>query len=194
MDATARAEPVPPSSRARRRSVLWAWISVAGVLFVAVCGVGLYAFLLNVDLSDAKRQLSREVELRERAERYLADTRVQLTEKLREIEQLKAQLDYAAQDFDSLAAQKPALPVSVTFRPSWLGQGMVAELHNASPRYLTVVLVVRNPTLSRARRFTLELAPEAGTAFGHLEGWRFASGDEVAVYHDAFSATRAVVP
>lgn len=172
----------------------WGWVVLAAALFVGFAGMSLYAFLLSVDLSDAQRRVSREVENRERAEKYLAEARVQLTDKTREIEQLKAQLDSATQDFGQLAAQKPPLPVSVAFRSSWLGQGMVAELHNASARFLTVVLVVRNPTLATARRFDLELRPESTTSFGHLEGWRFSSGDELALYNDGFAAVKAVVP
>ena len=170
------------------------WVVACAALFVALLATGLYAFLLKVDLDDALRRLSREVEARQRGEQYLADTRAQLTEKLREIEQLKEQLDYAAQDYGQLAARKPALPVTVNFRPSWLGQGVVAEIHNASPRFLSVVLVARNPTLSSARRFTLELRPESNTPFGHLEGWRFVSGDELTLYNDGFAQLRTVVP
>jgi hypothetical protein len=172
----------------------WGWIAAVGVLVLALAGVALYAFLLNVDLSDAQRRLSREIGERERAEKYLADTRAQLVEKQREVEQLKAQLDYAADDYSRLATQKPPLPVTVNFRSSWLGQGLVAELHNASPRFLGVVLVVRNPTLSTVRRFNLELRPDASVSFGHLEGWRFSSGDELTLYHDAYAATKAVAP
>jgi len=58
------------------------------------CGLVLYAFMLRVDLDEAKRRLSKEVETRQQAERYLVETRNQLTNSLREIEQLKAQLAY----------------------------------------------------------------------------------------------------
>jgi hypothetical protein len=75
-----------------------------------------------------------------------------------------------------------------------LGQGLVAVIENSSDRYLTVVLAVRNPTLSTARRFKLELEPKSSTDFGHLEGWQFASGDEVGLYNDAFGALKLTVP
>jgi hypothetical protein len=57
-----------------------------------------------------------------------------------------------------------------------------------------VVLVVRNPTLSTARRFQLKLDPRTRTDFGHFEGWQFASGDEVALFNDEFAALRLSVP
>ncbi|MEW6414950.1 MAG: hypothetical protein AB1482_06805 [Pseudomonadota bacterium] len=176
------------------RRGLWLAVGVSIVLLLAVAGLSLYAFMLNVDLGDLKRRLSREIETRQLAERYLVETRNQLTESLREIEQLKARLNYRETEAQSLAAAKPALPLVVGFRSSMLGKGMVAVIDNDSDRYLTVTLLARNPTLSTAKRFTLELAPRAKTEFGHLEGWQFASGDEVALFHDAFAPLRLTVP
>jgi hypothetical protein len=164
------------------------------VLFLLACGLLLYAFVLNVDLGDVKRRLSKEIEARQQTERYLTETRNQLTESLREIEQLKAQLAYKETDYQSAISSKPALPVVVNFRSSMLGKGLVAVIENTSDRYLTVVLGVRNPTLSLAKRFKLDLDPKSSTDFGHLEGWQFASGDEVGLFNDEFGALRIAVP
>jgi hypothetical protein len=57
-----------------------------------------------------------------------------------------------------------------------------------------VVLAVRNPTLSTAKRFKLKLEPKSSTDFGHLEGWQFTSGDEVGLFNDEFGALRITVP
>ena len=163
-------------------------------LSLLVCGLGLYAFMLNVDLGDAKRRLSKEVEVRQQTERYLAETRDRFNQSLLEIEQLKKQLEYKQSDFQATAALKPTLPVTISFRTSLLGKGIAAVLENTSERYLTVVMNVRNPTLANLRRFTLELAPKSSEDFGHLEGWQFASGDELMVFHNDFTALRQVVP
>jgi hypothetical protein len=96
-------------------------------------GVALYAISLNVDLADAKRRRSHEVENRQRVEKYLAETRDQLTQKVREIEQLKAQLDCAQEDYRDLSAHKPQLPVVIIFRPSWL-TGRAGHLQSATRR------------------------------------------------------------
>lgn len=178
-----------------KRRGLFVSIGLNGVLVLLVCGLTLYAFMLNVDLGDVKRRLSREIETRQQTERYLIETRNQLTESLREIEQLKARLAYKETDAQqAAAAAKPALPVVVNFRSSMLGKGLVAVIENTSDRYLTVILAVRNPTLSTARRFTLDLEPRSTTDFGHLEGWQFASGDEVGLYNDEFGALNITVP
>lgn len=185
---------IPSPSQPKRRGLVVS-IAVNAVLLVLVCGLALYAFMLNVDLGEVKRRLSKEVETRQQAERYLIETRNQLTDSLREIEQLKTQLANKETDVQQAReAARPALPVVVGFRSSMLGQGLVAMIENTSDRYLTVVLAVHNPTLSTVKRFTLELAPRSSTDFGHLEGWQFASGDEVALFSDAFGALKITVP
>lgn len=183
-----------PSPIQPRRRGLIVSIGLNVVLTLLACGLVLYAFMLNVDLDDVKRRLSKEVETRQQAERYLLETRNRLTDSLREIEQLKAQLAYKESDYRAAASAKPALPVVVNFRSSLLGRGLVAVIENTSDRYLTVVLSVRNPTLSTARRFKLDLNPQSSKDFGHLEGWQFASGDEVGLFNDEFAGLRLSVP
>jgi hypothetical protein len=184
---------IPSPTQPKRRGLVVS-IVVNAVLLVLVCGLALYAFMLNVDLGEVKRRLSKEVETRQQAERYLIETRNQLTDSLREIEQLKTRLAQKESDVQAAAAAKPALPVVVGFRSSMLGQGLVAVIENTSDRYLTVVLAVRNPTLSTVKRFKLELDPRSSTDFGHMEGWQFASGDEVGLFNDEFGALKITVP
>ena len=181
------------SNQPKRRGLVIA-IGLNVVLTVLVCGLALYAFMLNVDLGDLKRRMSKEVETRQQSERYLVEARNQLTDRQREIEQLKAQLAYKETDYQTAVMAKPALPVVINFRSSILGKGLVAVIDNTSDRYLTVVLSVRNPTLSTAKRFKLDLDPQSRTDFGHLEGWQFVSGDELALFNDEFGALRLTVP
>jgi len=190
-DASA-SKPLPVKQTRRRGLIVSVGLNVA--LFLLACGLVLYAFMLRVDLDEAKRRLSKEVETRQQAERYLLETRNQLTTSLREIEQLKAQLAYKETDYQAAISAKPALPVVVNFRASMLGKGLVAVIENTSDRYLTVMLSVRNPTLSTARRYKLNLDPKSSTDFGHLEGWQFASGDEVGLFNDEFTGLRLSVP
>jgi hypothetical protein len=181
-----------PTQPKRRRLIVSIGLNVA--LLLLACGLALYAFVLNVDLGEVKRRLSKEVETRQQAERYLIETRNQLTDSLREIEQLKAQLSYKETDLQAVTSAKPALPVVINFRSSMLGKGLVAVIENTSDRYLTVALTMRNPTLSTAKRFKLDLDPRSSTDFGHMEGWQFASGDEVGLFNDEFGALRITVP
>jgi len=185
---------LPEPKHAARGPLWWVSISFNILLFVAVCALGLYAFMLNVDLGDIKRRLSKEVESREQTERYLVDTRNLLAQSQHELEQIRAQLDLREAEFRTVNADKPRMPVVVGFRSSLMGKGMVAVIENTSDRYLNVVLAARNPTLSTARRFALELAPRASHSFGHMEGWQFSSGDELSLFHEDFSAIRLTVP
>lgn len=175
-----------------RRLLISIGFNILGILLV--CGLGLYAFMLNVDLGEAGRRLAKEVETRQKTERYLTETRNRLDQSLQEIEQLKSQLEYKPSEFQSGQSVKPSLPVTVHFRSSFLGRGIVAVLENSSDRDLTLVMNVRNPTLARLRRFTLEIPPHGSEDFGHLEGWQFASGDELMLFHNDFNALRIVVP
>jgi len=54
------------------------------VLLLLTCGLLLYVFMLSVDLDEIKRRLSKEVEIRQQAERYLVEARNQLTDSQRE--------------------------------------------------------------------------------------------------------------
>lgn len=159
-----------------------------------MCGLALYAFMLNVDLGEAGRRYAKEVQVRQQTERYLAETRNRLDQSLQEIEQLKAQMEYKPSEFHTGPDAKPSMPVTVHFRTSFLGRGIVAVLENSSDRHLTVVMNVRNPTLAQLRRFTLEIPSHGSEDFGHLEGWQFASGDELMLFHNDFNALRVVVP
>lgn len=180
------------SPRWPRSLIISVGFNIFAILLVS--GLALYAFMLNVDLGDAARRYSKEVQARQQVERYLGETRLRLDQSLQEIEQLKRQLEYKPSEFQTGQSAKPALPVLVHFRSSFLGKGIVAVFENGSDRDLTVVMNVRNPTLARLRRFTLELPPHGTEDFGHLEGWQFASGDEIMLFHNNFSALRVVVP
>ena len=180
--------------QASRRTAWWVSIGFNILLFVVVCALALYAFMLNVDLGDIKRRLSKEVESREQTERYLVDTRNLLAQSQHELELIRAQLDLRETEFQAINAEKPRMPLVVGFRSSLMGKGMVAVIENTSDRYLNVVLAARNPTRSTARRFALELAPRATHSFGHMEGWQFLPGDELSLFHEDFSAIRMNVP
>ena len=166
--------------------------NIAGILLLS--GLGLYAFMLNVDLGETSRRLVRETAARQQTERYLAETRNRLNQSLEEIAQLKTQLEYKPSEFHLGSTSKPSMPVTVHFRSSFLGKGVVAVLENTSERSLTLVMNVRNPTLARLRRFTIDIEPHASEDFGHLEGWQFASGDELTLFHNNFNVLRVVVP
>lgn len=182
------------SSQPGRRGLM-ASMGANVVLFLLTCALLLYVFMLNIDLGDIKRRLSKEIEARQLSERYLIETRNQLTESLREIELLKLQRAHGETDSRPVGSAVPAaLPVVVGFHPLARGPGLVAVIENTSDHPLTIVMTVRNPLLPTARRFRLELEPESSIDFGHQDGWSFASGDEIGLFSEAFAAFRLTVP
>lgn len=162
------------------------------LLLVLAGGAILFAFMLSYELQQAKIQLGREQQERQRVEGYLAESRARAAEVEREIRRLGEALN--APDPARSESGKPALPVSIGFRKSWLGIGLVAVIRNTSDRYLTLVMTARNPTLATLKRFNIEIGPGDDIAFGHDDGWKFTSGDELSLYHDHYKALKVTVP
>jgi hypothetical protein len=174
----------------------WFWLSILAniLLLITAGGAVLFAFMLSYDLQDARLQAEKEVQARHRAEQYLQESRARLAEAQREAERLSHALSKRAADPAQYDDGKPVLPVTVRFRKSFWGKGLVAVIENTSDQYLTLVLSVRNPTLSTAKRFQIEVKGGDDLDFGHDDGWQFASGDEVGLYHNDFKALKMVVP
>lgn len=170
----------------------WLWLSLMAnaLLFLLAAGAILMAFMLSYEQQKLKIELGKAKEDRQRVEAYLAESRARVMEVEREIRRLSQALNAP----DPAQAGKPALPVKVGFRKSYLGIGLVAEITNTSSHYLSLVMTTRNPTLSSARRFRIELDPGETLAFGHDDGWKFASGDELGLYNDNYRALRLSVP
>ncbi len=174
----------------------WFWMSIIAnvLLLLTAGGAVLFAFMLSYDLQDAKLQTEKEVQARHRAEQYLQESRARLVEAQREAERLSHALSKRAADPAQYDDGKPTLPVTVRFRKSFWGRGLVAVIENTSDQYLTLVLSARNPTLSTAKRFQIEVKGGDDLDFGHDDGWQFASGDEVGLYHNDFKALKMIVP
>ncbi len=172
----------------------WLWISViANILLLALAGGAiLFAFTLSYNLQEVKIQLGKEKEDKRRVEAYLSESRARAAEVEREIKRLSQALN--APDPAQVDLGKPGLPAKVSFRKSYLGIGLVAIIQNTSSHYLTVVMTVRNPTLSTAKRFQIEIKPGDDIAFGHDDGWKFTSGDELNLYNDNYRALKLQVP
>lgn len=172
----------------------WLWLSLMAnaLLFLLAAGAILMAFMLSYGQQKLKIELGKAKEDRQRVEAYLAESRARVMEVEREIRRLSQALN--APDPAQVQAGKAALPVKVSFRKSYLGIGLVAEITNTSSHYLSLVMTTRNPTLSSARRFRIELDPGETLAFGHDDGWKFASGDELGLYNDNYRSLRLSVP
>lgn len=164
------------------------------LLLILAGGAILVAFTLNYNLLDMRVQRDKALEDKQRLDRYLAESRARAAEVEREILRLNQALLGNPVDPTQVEHNKPLMPVKLTFRKSYLGIGLVAVIENTSNQNLILLLTARNPTLSTARRFQIEVKPQNDLAFGHDDGWKFVSGDELGLYHNDYRAIRMVVP
>jgi hypothetical protein len=176
----------------KRRLLISFAINLA--LFAALCAVGLYAFMIKVDMEEQKGQLIRNAVNQQRLEAHLSQARGDLAAARQEAENLRGRLNAQAVGEQTLESAKPALPLEVSFRKSFWGRGLLVRLKNQSTRSLVLVLAIRNPTLSKFRRFQLKLGPGDKEEFGYSDGWEFASGDELAIYHNDYKGLKITVP
>ncbi len=169
-------------------------IAVNVALFATLCAVALYAFMIKVDMEEQKGQLIRNAVSQQRLEAGLAQARNDVAAARQETENLRGRLNALALGEQVEEGAKPVLPVEVSFRKSFWGRSLIAKLQNRSTRSLVLVLAIRNPTLSKFSRFQLKLGPEDKEEFGSSEGWEFASGDELSIYHNDYRGLKITVP
>ena len=91
-------------------------------------------------------------------------------------------------------SSKAPLPIKVSYRDALLGPGYVAQFRNESPRYLAVVVTVKNPTTGQETSSRLNLPPEQTVEIGHAEGWSFVSGDTIALTHADYREWSGSIP
>jgi hypothetical protein len=65
---------------------------------------------------------------------------------------------------------KPAISVSVAFRPAVNGGSLVAQIHNKSDATMKLLLEMRSPTTGETRQATLVVPGDGMREFGWAEG------------------------
>ena len=163
-------------------------VVLIAALLLAVMGVvalGVYAQWLADDRMHLQTQLAGE-------ERKLLDLREQLTRAEVAVQEKDAAL--ATRDVALAEATQPELPVRVSFRPAWMGQGMVASFHNAGSQQLTLMIEFRDPNLRSSRDFAIVVDAGATADVGHPQGWLVSSGQSVHVAASGFKSVTAFAP
>jgi uncharacterized membrane-anchored protein YhcB (DUF1043 family) len=133
---------------------------------------------LNAARSDAQALTNRSAQL---------SSEVQSKDKALAAESVQAALDQEK-------ARLPAVPVRVEVRRSAVGRGLVAMMTNTSALHLQLVMTTLNPTTGAQSERSFQIAPGKKVEFGHLEGIRFASGDQVSLRSAGFEEIHYVVP
>ena len=86
---------------------------------------------------------------------------------------------------------RPALPVTVSFRASALGEGHVAVMKNESEKDLAVRLSHRKGEETKTGIVILKAGDT--DELGWIEGWKFAPGDRLVVEESGHKSIKATV-
>lgn len=174
--------PIAPSETARRPTALL----LALVVALAGCLIaGAYARWLTQERLRLQSQLLDE-------QRKVLDLREQLTRSEVAVQEKDAAL--ASRDVALAEATQPELPVRVSFRPAWMGQGMVASFRNVGRDQLTLMIEFRDSNLHASRDFALVVDAGASSEVGHAEGWLVNSGQSVRVSASGYKSVTAFAP
>jgi hypothetical protein len=161
-------------------------LSLALIASLAALGAG---GLWGRQLLDERDQLRRDLN----AETIrMLDLRERLTKAEVALQEKDAAL--ASRDAALAEAMRPELPVRVTFRSAWMGQGLVATIRNAGDRPLNVIAEFRDPTANTAREFSLALDSKGSADIGRAEGWIISSGQSLTVAASGFRSITAFAP
>jgi hypothetical protein len=169
------------SSRTQSILLILALLVAAGLLAAGA--------LAGKRLTDERDQLRRDLN----AETIrMLDLRERLTRAEVALQEKDAAL--ASRDAALAEATRPELPVQVTFRSAWMGQGLVATIRNAADRPLNVIAEFRDPAANTSREFSLALDPKASADIGRAEGWLVASGQTLTVAASGYRSITAFAP
>jgi hypothetical protein len=167
----------------RTTSILLSLALIAALAALAAGG------LAGKKLLDERDELRRELN----AETIrMLDLRERLTKAEIALQEKDAAL--ATRDAALAVATRPELPVRVTFRSAWMGQGLVATIRNAADRPLNVIAEFRDPTANTTREFSLALDPKSSADIGRAEGWIISSGQSLTVAASGYRSITAFAP
>jgi len=88
----------------------------------------------------------------------------------------------------------PEMPIDVTYREAYMGDGLVAQFTNTSGKHLSVVVALHNTSIDYDKSYRLDLAPWETKELGHFEGWAFASGDTISVLSSQYKTKNVRMP
>lgn len=186
-------ESIKGSAKNKRIFLIFSLVFNALMVLISA-GLVIYTLQLKDDLLTSKTQLSEEIAKSRQLENATATLKAELANLNITASQLRSDLTSTQSNLVAILSKKPYVPVRVSFRRSLLGRGLVGIFENTSNKYLSVVIELTNPTLNRTRRISLNLNPGIQQEIGHVEGWTFASGDVISLYHNDYDTTKKVVP
>jgi hypothetical protein len=184
MNTQVEHEAPPAAATAGPQRSTLALVGVVALVLMLIAA-GVFALWLDNDRTRLQEQVLQQsiqlVDLRER----LTRAEVSLQEKTAAL---------ATRDAALAEANKPVLPVRVSFRLAWMGQGLVATIRNVTDSPLNVIAELREPGTDSARSVSLALDSNGTTEIGYAQGWTITSGQSVTVAASGYRAVTAFAP
>jgi hypothetical protein len=176
---------IPPiaESAGASRSVLGV-IGVVALVLMLLTAAASALWLANERTRLQQQVLQQSIQMLELRER-LTKVEVSLQEKTAAL---------ATRDAALAEANKPVLPVRVTFRLAWMGQGLVATVRNVTDSPLNVIAELREPGTDTTRSVSLALDANGTTEIGYAQGWTITSGQSLTVAASGYRAVTAFAP
>jgi hypothetical protein len=175
---------VSPHETGSRIGSIVATIALVLLVGALIAALG-YAYVLKNQKTQLQHQLVQQglqvLELREK----LTRTQVALQER-------NAAL--ATRDAALAEANRPVIPVRVTFRLAFMGQGLVASIRNVTDRPLNVIADLRDAGSEPQRTISLALEANGATEIGYAQGWTITSGQSITVSSSGFRSVTAFAP
>jgi hypothetical protein len=175
---------VSPHETGSRVGSIVATIALVLLVGALIAALG-YAYVLKNQKTQLQHQLVQQglqvLELREK----LTRTQVALQER-------NAAL--ATRDAALAEANRPVIPVRVTFRLAFMGQGLVASIRNVTDRPLNVIADLRDAGSEPQRTISLALEANGATEIGYAQGWTITSGQSVTVAASGYRSVTAFAP
>lgn len=100
----------------------------------------------------------------------------------------------ATRDAALAEANRQVIPVRVTFRLAFMGQGLVATLRNVADRPINVIAELRDARAEPSRIISLALDANGVTEIGYAQGWRISSGQSITVSSSGYRSVTAFAP
>ena len=173
----------PPAAVRPRQPIV---LILALIVVLAGAGaLGAYARWLAQERVHLQAQLAAQ-------ERKVLDLMEQLTKAEVAVQEKDAAL--ASREVALADATQPELPVRVSFRPAWMGQGMVASFRNVGSQPLSLMIEFRDPNQRTSRDFAIVVEGGASAEVGHPQGWLVNSGQSVRVSASGYKSVTAFAP
>ncbi len=173
-----------PGEFGRKARSIAAGVGLVLLLLMLAAAVA-YAFWLNNERTRLQHEIIQQslqaLELREK----LTRTEVALQERTAAL---------ATRDAALAEANRPVIPVRVTFRLAFMGQGLVASIRNVTDRPLNVIAELRDAGADPARTVSLALNANGATEIGYAQGWTITSGQSISVSSSGYRSVTAFAP